>query len=83
MDKASCVVSIRKPDGWDEVLALAKMPSGTGDAEKRIAARPTVERSRAVTQLLLESVAVKNCRVNSGYLQALGLKTPINIQRTS
>lgn len=81
MEKPSCVVSIRKPDGWDEVLALAKMPSGTGSAERRIAARPTVERSRAIAQSLVESVVLKNCRVNSGYVQALGLKSPEKFER--
>ncbi len=76
MEKPSCVASIRKPEGWDEVLALAKMPPGTGAAEKRIAARPTVERSRAIAQSLLESVEVRNCRINRGYLQSLGLNFP-------
>jgi len=76
MEKSSCVASIQKPAGWDEILALAKMPMGTGAAEKRIAARPTVERSREILEAFLRSTDVENCRINAGYLQALGLQSP-------
>ena len=82
MEKTSCVVSIRKPEGWDEILALAKMPGGTGAAEKRIAARPTIERSRAIVESLVQNVAMKNCHINAGYLQELGLKVPANPQQS-
>ncbi len=73
MEKSSCPVSIVKPAGWDAVIALAQMPSGTGNAEKRIGARLTVEDSRKAMAGLLEAVLFKNCRVNPGYIKALGL----------
>jgi hypothetical protein len=76
MDKASAFVSWQKPVYWDDIVAFAKTRGSTGDSEKQIAARPSLEHSRAALQELLQKVQFRNCRVNSGYLQALGLKTP-------
>jgi hypothetical protein len=76
MDKASAFVSWQKPVYWDDIVAFAKTRGSTGDSEKQIAARPSLEHSRAALQELLEKVRLRNCRVNPGYLQALGLKTP-------
>ncbi len=44
-------------------------------AGKRIKVRPTLERSRAALEDLLEKIRVANCRLNPGYLKALGTKT--------
>ncbi len=71
---ASCVVSVLKPAHWDEIVAFAKMPPGTGNAEKRIAARPAIEDSRAALNSLLDAILFEKCRSNPGYIQALGLK---------
>jgi hypothetical protein len=76
MDKASAFVSWQKPVYWDDIVAFAKTRGSTGDSEKQIAARPSLEHSRAALQELLQKVRLRNCRVNPGYLQALGLKTP-------
>ena len=74
MEKPSSPVSIVKPAHWDEIVAFAKLPAGTGNAEKRIAARPSLENSRAAFDELLKNIQFANCRVNPGYLRALGLK---------
>ncbi len=74
MEKASCMVSIPKPMYWDEIVAFAKMPAGTGNAEKRIAARPPLEHCRKAIDDLLDKVRLASCHVNAGYLQALGLR---------
>ena len=74
MEKPSCPVSFKKPANWDAVMALAAMPGGTGEAEKRIAARPSLEDSSKALQELLENIRFENCRVNQGYIRALGLK---------
>jgi hypothetical protein len=76
MDKASAFVSWQKPVYWDDIVAFARTRGSTGDSEKQIAARPSLEHSRAALQELLQKVRLRNCRVNPGYLQALGLKTP-------
>jgi hypothetical protein len=76
MVKTSCVVSVTEPGGWSDVVRLGQIPIGTGQAEKEIAQRPTVERSREITRDLLERVPLQRCQVNAGYLQALGLQVP-------
>jgi hypothetical protein len=74
MEKTSCPVSFPKPEGWDAVVKLASMPDGTGEAEKRIAARPSLDDSRRAVRELLRNVEFRNCTVNQGYLHALGMK---------
>ncbi len=76
MEQASAFVAWPKPVYWDEIVAFAKMRQSTGDAEKKIAVRPSLEHSRAALQDLLQKILLRNCRVNSGYIEALGLKVP-------
>jgi aryl-phospho-beta-D-glucosidase BglC (GH1 family) len=74
MDAASSPVTFDRPEHWDAVVKLAAMPAGTGNAEKRIAARPSPEDAQAIFDDLLKKVQFSGERVNTGYLQALGLK---------
>jgi endoglucanase len=74
MDATSSVVTFDRPLHWDAVIALSKMPGGTGNAEKRIAARPSPEDAQAAFDDLLNKVGAANERVNAGYVQALGMK---------
>jgi hypothetical protein len=77
MGKPSSVVSFIPPDDWGKMVEFAKLPRGTGHAEERLKARPEQETiARAFTELL-EGVRVQKCRVNEGYLRALGLKADI------
>jgi hypothetical protein len=47
-----------------------------GDTEKRIAARPPQEHTRAAFQSLLENIRLAHCQTNAGYLNALNLAVP-------
>jgi endoglucanase len=76
MDAVSSVVTFDRPAGWDAVIALSKMAGGTGNAEKRIAARPSPEAAAAAFDDLLRKIAFENERVNPGYVAALGRKAP-------
>jgi aryl-phospho-beta-D-glucosidase BglC (GH1 family) len=76
MDATSSPVSFNRPPHWDEIIAFAKHPLLTGDAKQQIAGRPSLADSREALQAILENVKFANCRVNSGYLEALGLRTP-------
>jgi hypothetical protein len=76
MDATSSVVTFDRPAHWDVVVALAAMPAGTGNAEKRIAARPSPEDAQAIFDDLLSKVKFSSERVNEGYVRALGLKQP-------
>ena len=73
MDATSSVVSFNRPQYWDEILAFAKLPDGTGNAEKRIAARPPMDHIHAAFADLLKDIEFANCTKNPGYLKALGL----------
>jgi endoglucanase len=73
MGKTSAVVSFAQPPHWAEILAYAKIPANTGEAEKRIAARPSLDHSREALRDLLQKIRFENCSVNSGYWKALGL----------
>jgi aryl-phospho-beta-D-glucosidase BglC (GH1 family) len=74
MDATSSPVTFPRPENWDAVVNLAAMAPGTGNAEKRIAARPSPEDAQAIFDDLLKKVQFSSERVNPGYLQALGLK---------
>jgi hypothetical protein len=60
----------------DEIVAFAKLPTGAGNAEKRIAARPPQQDIDEAFASLLQDVQFEHTRVNAGYVQALGL-TPV------
>jgi endoglucanase len=74
MEKASAVVSILPLADWEKIVEFAKLPRGTGHVEERLKARPDQETITRIFDELLESVRLQKCRVNEGYLKALGLK---------
>jgi hypothetical protein len=77
MEKSSAVVTILPPADWGKIVEFAKLPTGTGHAEERLKARPDQETINRVFAELLESVRLQKCRVNPGYLKALGLKSDV------
>jgi endoglucanase len=77
MEKASAVVSIIPPADWEKIVEFAQLPRGTGKAEERLKARPEQETIVRAFGELLESVRLQKCRVNEGYLRALGLKPDV------
>ncbi|RXS98145.1 glycoside hydrolase family 5 protein [Silvibacterium dinghuense] len=74
IDTTSSIVSAPKPRYWDEIVAYSQLPEGTGNAEKRIGARPPQDHIQAAFDDLLKNVEFANCVKNPGYIQALGLK---------
>ncbi|MFL6337185.1 MAG: glycoside hydrolase family 5 protein [Pyrinomonadaceae bacterium] len=72
LDATSCVVSITKPADWDAVAAFADQPRTTFE-EVRKSRPPQAQVGRALAAYL-EQIKFKNCRVNGGYLKALGLR---------
>jgi len=77
MEKSSAVVSIVPPADWGKIVEFAKLPRGTAHAEERLKVRPEQETITRTFGELLESVRLQNCRVNEGYLKALGMKSEI------
>jgi len=74
MDATSSPVTFARPAHWDEIVKFAALPGGTGAAEEKMKQRPTIEHARAALADLLEKVKLQNCRLNEGYLQALGMR---------
>ena len=73
MDDTASPVTFDRPVHWDEIVAFAKLPTGTGNAERRLAARPAQADIDAAFADLLEKIQFANERVNAGYLEALGM----------
>jgi hypothetical protein len=76
MDATTSIVSFARPHGWEKVIEFAKLPQGTGNSEKLIAVRPSVEESQQAFKDLLEKIKLPGCRKNFSYIKALGMKVP-------
>lgn len=76
MDFTSSVVSFPRPPHWDEIVAYAKLPQGTGNSKALEAARPPQADIDAAFAALLKDIRYSHETVNAGYLRALGLKVP-------
>jgi hypothetical protein len=80
MGNTSAVVTITPPEGWDQIVAFAKLPRGTGQVEERLKARPDQETINKAFADLLEKIQLQHGHTNPGYLKALGLK-PVQVQQ--
>jgi hypothetical protein len=78
MEKSSAVVSIVPPAEWGKIVEFAKLPRGTGQVEERLKVRPEQETITRAFAELLENLRPEKCRVNAGYLKALGMKFDIS-----
>jgi hypothetical protein len=77
MGKPTSVVSILPPADWEKIVAFAKLPRGTAHVEARLKARPEQETINRAFSELLQSIRLEKCRVNEGYLKALGMRIGI------
>jgi endoglucanase len=77
MEKSSAIVSIVPPADWPKIVEFAKLPRGTAKVEDRLKARPDQEMITRAFAELLENVRLQKCRVNEGYLKALGMKPDV------
>jgi len=72
MDATSCVVSINSPAEWDAIIGFAEGPRTSFEEVRKH--RPPKEKAQKALNDYLERVKFANCRINNGYLKALGLK---------
>jgi endoglucanase len=70
MDATSCVVSINPPADWDAIVGFAEGPRVTYEEVRKN--RPPKEKVQKALSDYLERIKFKNCRINQGYLKALG-----------
>jgi endoglucanase len=74
MEKTSAIVTIRQPEGWDKIVAFAKLPRDVGKVQDRLKQRPDQETIDRAFAGFLENMKLEHCHVNAGYLQAMGMK---------
>jgi len=72
LDATSCVASINSPAEWAAIVAFADGPRTTFEEVRKN--RPPKEKAQKALNDYLERIKFANCRINQGYLKALGLK---------
>jgi endoglucanase len=72
LDATSCAASIRKPADWDAVAVFADHPRTTFEDVRKN--RPPREKVARALAGYLEAIKFRNCRLNEGYLKALGMR---------
>ena len=72
LDATSCVASINKPADWDAITTFADRPRATFEEIRNN--RPAKEKIAKALSDYLEQIKFRNCKINQGYLKALGLK---------
>jgi endoglucanase len=72
MDATSCIVSINSPEEWAAIIAFAESPRIKFEDVRK--SRPPKEKAQKALNDYLERIKFANCRVNQGYLKALGLE---------
>lgn len=72
LDATSSIVSINLPAEWDAIISYAEGPRRTFE-EVRKNRPPKMKVQKALSDYL-ERMKFANCRVNEGYIKALGLK---------
>jgi hypothetical protein len=77
MEATSCIASINKPEDWDTIVDFAEGPRTTFEEVRKH--RPPKEKIQKALHDYIERIKFANCRINQGYLKALG----VNAQRAS
>ena len=72
LDATSCIVSINSPEDWAAIIAFVEGPRSTFEEVRKH--RPPKEKVEKALSDYLERIKFANCRVNQGYLKALGLR---------
>jgi endoglucanase len=72
MDATSCIVSINSPAEWDTIIGFAESQRGKFEDVRKN--RPAKEKIQKALNDYLEHIKFANCRINQGYLKALGLR---------
>jgi len=72
MEATSCVASIPTPADWDAIVGFAEGPRTTFEEVRKH--RPSKEKVQKALNDYLERMKFANCRINQGYLKALGFK---------
>jgi endoglucanase len=72
LDATSSIVSINPPDDWPAIVTFAEGPRSTFEEVRKN--RPPKEKVEKALSDYLERIKFANCKVNQGYLKALGMR---------
>jgi hypothetical protein len=72
MAERACMMIVPKPENWDLIIEFTKKDRST--FAKIREARPDQEVVKKAMTDLLENIKFANCRKNTGYTEALGMK---------
>ena len=72
MSKSSSMKSIEQPENWDKVIEFTQSSRNSFDEIRK--ARPDQELMKKAMLQLLENCKFSNCKVNQGYIKAMGMK---------
>lgn len=72
LEATSCPVSINPPEDWSAIVNFADGPRTTFEDVRKH--RPPKAKVEKALSEYLERIKFANCRINQGYLKALGLK---------
>ena len=72
LDATSCIASINKPADWDAIVVFADHPRASFEEVRNN--RPPKEKIDKALADILEQIKFKNCKINEGYLKAIGLR---------
>jgi len=72
LDATSCIASINPPEDWAAIVGFMDGPRTTFEEVRKH--RPPKERVQKALNDYLERIKFGNCRINQGYLKALGLR---------
>jgi endoglucanase len=71
MDSKSCITSFERPPYWDEIQAFVKNRYVELSEIRNV--RPPIEHCQTSMAGLLENIRFEKCKLNTGYIEALGL----------
>lgn len=67
----SCMVTIPTPENWDVIVEYTKQDRSTFSKIREV--RPNPEIVKQAMEELLEGMKFENCKVNRGYIEAMGM----------
>ncbi len=72
MDSTRGIVSFAQTEEWKQIIKYAETPKKNFEEVRK--AKPPHELVKKAFSVLLENIKFKNCTINKGYLNALGVK---------
>jgi hypothetical protein len=73
MDSHSCIITFDRPAEWNTIVRYANRPRATFKDIRE--SQPDIEKVRKALEEFLSLCQFKQCRLNSGYVEALGIKS--------